>query len=258
MLKIFFKTGLSSSLGAANYYFIGIGALVIILVVAAAAIFLSPDLQKNLNISQEQQLEKSKVAGKIVDINYDEEYFVIDDEDSGELFKVSLPEGTQINAGGIGGGTYTLSDLETGQYIELTNVKYTSSGGGGSNKKSGGSNNNGGGSNNNGGGDNNQNEVDDWDDIYVYFPFPAFSAKITSIDADSNTIQVETTVKGSKTFEIIIGSETLISSVDPNYVKNVVKFSELGVGWEVDVFSEEDPTVSTTLDAILLLITKKS
>ena len=125
MLKAFFKTGLSSSLGAANYYFIGIGALLIILVVAAAAIFLSPDLQKNLNISQEQKLEKSKVDGKIVDINYDEEFFVVEDTGTGEEFKVNLPEGTKINAGGVGGGTYTLSDLETGQYIEPLTVVST-------------------------------------------------------------------------------------------------------------------------------------
>lgn len=259
MLKIFAKTYLVSNAGFSKYYFIGIGALVVILIVAAAAIFLSPDLQKNLSIGQEEKLEKSKVAGDIIEINLDEEYFVIEDVSIGEEFKINLPEGTEIKSGGNGSGTYKLSDLELGQYIELINVKYTSSGDSGSNKKSGGSSNNGGDSNNNGGGsdnngDNDQNEVDDWDDIFIYFPFPVISSTLLSKDSDAQTLEIEMLLAPKKKFTVIFNSDSRIASIVPQDKRSKVEFSDLQPGWVLDVFTVEDPSENQPVTALTIFV----
>ena len=258
MLKTFYRTYLSSNAGFSKYYFIGIGALVVIIVVAAAAIFLSPDLQKNLNIDQGEKLEKSRVAGEIVEIDYDAEYFVIEDEQSGELFKVNLPEGSQISAGGVTGGTYALGDLKEGQYIELIDVTYKpgkkKSGGGSDSKKNGSPDNNSGDSGDDS--DEDPNDVDDWEDIYVYFPYPAFPSTILSVDIENRIIEVEAVISKGKRFTVNINSDTTISSRDPNFVKSIVKFSELKVGWIVDVFPEEDPSENSVLNAVVIMVAK--
>lgn len=256
MLNYLSKTHINSSAGAAKFYFIGIGALVVILIVAAAAILLSPDLKNSLNLSGGDKLERSRVAGEIIDINYDDDYFVIDDEDSGEEFLVNLPEGTEITTQGLNGNrTYKLGDLELGQFIELKNVKYTSSG---NSDNNGGSDNNGNNdSNNDGRDDEDQNEIDDWEDIDIYFPYPAFSSTILSIDGGNKSVEVETTTTAGKTFTILVSDETLIVPIgSTNNSATTLEFNDLSVGQLMDIFSETDPTTSSILDVSVLVVYK--
>ena len=255
---------LNSNLGAAKYYFIGIGALIVILLGAAAVILFSPELRNNfIPSSKKQILEKSRLAGQIIDINQEDEYFTIEEEGTGEEFKINLPEGSEIKAGGSGSGTYRLSDLEIGQYIELINVKYTSSGGSpgnGSNGSSGGGGPGpgGGGNDNNGsnggGGD---NEVDDWEDIYVYFPFPAFSSKVLSIDSANQKLKVETIATPKKRFNVTVTDETIMVSLVLGDTQTIPKYGDIKVGWTLDIFSEEDPSENTELTAKGIFIKDK-
>jgi len=226
MLNYLSKTYLNSDAGSTKYYFIGIGALVLILIVAAAAIFFSPDLKNTLTGGQ--KLEKSRIAGQIVDINYDEDYFIIDDEDSGEEFLINLPDGAEITLSDLSGDrTYTLGDLELGQYIVLIGVKYTS--GGGSNPGGSGNNSGGGGPNNGGDDPGDENVVDpgDWEDINIYFPFPAFSAKIIGVDTSTKIVTIIPIVKDPKEFEVLVTNETLITGITATTQENVIAFSGL-------------------------------
>ncbi len=180
------STHLKNQDGKISNYFIGIGILVVIIIVAVGAVVLFPGIRNSITPSSQsgESKTKSEVAGEITDLNYDGRYFIIEDQD-GETYKISVPEGSDIEVQGEDGKIHNFGSLEIGQYIRLTNVKYTSKGGG--NSSGGGSNNNGGGSDNNergnkncsGGGD---NEDDDSEDIYGYIPFPRISDKGTRLE----------------------------------------------------------------------------
>lgn len=159
---------LNLSLSANKTYYL-VAALVLIIVVAAAAIFLFPSISKKIDQTGEAEkpVEKHRVYGEVVEIDYDTGIITIKQKGTELEYKVKLSSEGKVSSI----GTQRISkfqDITIGQTIELVSgqpfTSGTSSSGGG---PSGGTT--GGGSS--GGGDSGGGE-DEVDEVNVITGFP--------------------------------------------------------------------------------------
>ena len=253
-----------------TYYSIGIVILVIILLVATGGFFAPQvsEVAKSLNFFNPRGSPGSKtnlqteqeftISGKVVEVDVKNGLVTIQDLGTGQLYQVKITDTTKVIAG-VTGRAFDFGSFRIGQQIQVTTKKPTGSVSSGT---SGGPSSSGGGSGSSGGAGSNPppTPIEEIEEISVFFPFPAISAQVVSVDTAAKTLEVATLGTQSKAFQIKTTDETEFNKIDPSQQpvpgEFVFNLEDLRVGSEIDVFTEEDPNETSVLTALLIVLIK--
>ena len=249
--------------------FLIIIAGIFVIAVIAVGVSFSPqvsNLTKNIPLINKiiksggagETIEMYKIEGKVVEIDHEKSTVTIKDNETGQLFKVELGKDTKVNSGSTG-EAFNFRDIKAGNSLKIvsnnpikaktpTGAKETQPGSESTQGTDGDPQSSGGGQ---------VIEVGNVEEISVYYPLPAFSAKVLSVDAGASALKVETLKLPKKTLLVSVRSDTDIYpdvSLEPGV--NKLKFEDIDVGSFVDIFSEEDPEKSTNLTARIIIVRK--